>query len=80
MANLSDSDITKLQTRRATILSRLNSLDGGLGDKPDTNQPGSAMHYQYKKGLYEELEQIEKLLDMYDNTVNGADEIIHYGF
>lgn len=80
MADLSSSDIEKLQTRRQTILDRLNALDGGLGDKPDTNQPGSAKHREYKDGLYYELERIEKLLDMYDNQVNGADEIIHYGF
>lgn len=80
MANLSSSDIEKLQTRRTTILTRLNALDGGLGDKPDSNQPGAAKHVAYKDGLYRELENIEKLLDMYDNSVNGADEIIHYGF
>lgn len=80
MADLSASDIAKLQTRRNTILSRLNSLDGGLGDKPDSGQPGAAKHVAYKDGLYRELEQIEKLLDLYDNTVNGAEEIVHYGF
>ncbi|HSG68907.1 MAG TPA: hypothetical protein VLA12_00755 [Planctomycetaceae bacterium] len=80
MAELSAADIAKLQTRRTTILDRLNALDGGLGDKPDANQPGSAKHVAYKDGLYRELEQIEKLLTMYDDNVSGADEIVSYGF
>ena len=80
MANLTQADITKLQTRRSTILDRLNALDGGLGDKPDVSQPGAAKHLAYKQGLYWELEQIEKQIDAYDNSVNGADEFIHYGY
>lgn len=80
MADLAASDITKLQTRRATILTQLNAMTTStVGGNANSRQPGGVDHVGYKDGLYRELEQIEKLIDMYDNTVNGADEIVHYG-
>ena len=81
--NLSTT-IANLKTRRVTITARLAALDGGLGDKPSANQPGSAEHVEYKDGLYRELEMIDKLLGQLDDELNGGGdgggEIIHYGF
>ena len=76
--------INNLKTRRATITARLAALDGGLGDKPSANQPGSAEHVEYKDGLYRELEWIRQQLIVLDDELNGGGdggaEIIHYGF
>lgn len=81
MADLSSADITKLQARRSTILDQLNAMtSSSLGGNANASQPGSVDHDGYTKRLYWELEQVEKLIDLYDNTVNGADEIISYGF
>lgn len=76
--------IADLKTRRATITARLRALDGGLGDKPSANQPGSAEHVEYKDGLYRELEWINKQIIILDDELNGGGdggaEIIHYGY
>lgn len=81
MADLSASDITSLQTRRSTILTQLNAMtSSSVGGNANSNQPGATDHDAYTKRLYWELERIEKLIDSYDNSVNGADEFIHYGY
>jgi len=80
MAALSATDVAKLQTRRTTILTQLNAMTAtSVGGNANSRQPGGVDHVGYKDGLYRELEQIEKLLDMYDDYINGADETINYG-
>lgn len=81
MANLSQSDIEKLQTRRSTILTQLNSMTStSVGGNANSNIPGGVDHDAYTKRLYWELEMIEKQINAYDDSVNGADEIINYGY
>lgn len=60
------TELENLRTRRATIAARLAALtDGtGIGDKPNASGGQSVDHVGYKDGLYRELEQINKQIQI----------------
>ena len=77
--------ITNLETRRDEIGVTLAAMTtSSMGGKADSNQPGAAEHVAFKDGLYRELNEINKQLNMLDDELNGGGdggaEIIHYGF
>lgn len=80
MANLTQADIAKLQARRRTIHDQLNSMTTStVGGNANSRIPGGVDHDAYTKRLYWELEQVERLINAYDDAINAADEIINYG-
>lgn len=69
------TDLEYLQQRKATILQRLASLDGGAGDKPNASLDGESVdHVGYRRSLYEELDLINKQIA----TAEGPWEVSEY--
>lgn len=71
------TDLENLQTRRTAILEELAALNTSLpGGRPNISGAGagSVDHVGYKRGLYEELEKLDRLIGIAEGPWETATE------